>query len=221
MDHIIQILNFITKLFPNKCGCCGKFIKHFLAYCSVFLEYFCCCVSINASQTHHNQYKIDDYQKKIKEYWFLYCKLYVVGGYTKSPTAKEMMKVNVSVTMREETPHQIEDNCSCCNKSTICCNKNICSSKQKIRGLLLVVKCISTLVLVPLLLLQIFDTYSLLCFSPDFFCSHATEYQLNLLQAAIILFFYCSLLLSQLTSTLLLWKPWPKPDEGLDEVDKA
>ena len=71
----------------------------------------------------------------------------------------------------------------------------------------------SCMATVPLLLLQIFDTYSFLCFSPDSYCSHTTEYKQHVVQAAITLFFYCSLVMSHLTSTLLIWNPWPKRNE--------
>ena len=74
----------------------------------------------------------------------------------------------------------------------MCCNEyftNRCLSKDIIRAILFTVKYISQLVTVPLLLLQIFDTYSFLCFSPDSYCSHTTEYNQQLVQAAIILFF--------------------------------
>lgn len=94
-----------------------------------------------------------------------------------------------------------------------CCNQyfpNIHILKSIIRGFLFLVKYASQLVTVPLLFLQMFDTYSLLCFSPDLYCSRTSEYKLHLAQAAITLLFYCSLALSQLTSTMLIWNPWPK-----------
>ena len=97
-----------------------------------------------------------------------------------------------------------------------CCNEyfpNRYLSKDIIRTILFAVKYFSQLVTVPLLLLQIFDTYSFLCFSPDSYCSHTTEYKQHVVQAAITLFFYCSLVISHLTSTLLIWNPWPKSNE--------
>ena len=88
-----------------------------------------------------------------------------------------------------------------------------CSLKQIVRGILFGVKYISQLITVPLLLLQIFDSYSLLCFTPDPYCSHTTEYQLHLLQTVITLIFYCSLVVAHLASTVLSWNPWPNDDE--------
>ena len=116
--------------------------------------------------------------------------------------------------------NNLNDDCVCCNKSITCPNINMmCCDyyfpsthilKGVIRGFLLLIKYVSQLVTVPLLLLQIFDTYSLLCFSPDLYCSSTSEYKLHLAQTAITLLFYCSLTLSQLTSTMLEWNPWPK-----------
>ena len=103
---------------------------------------------------------------------------------------------------------------TCPEINMMCCNEyfpNRCLSQDIICVILFFVKYIAQLVTVPLLLLQIFDTYSFLCFSPDSYCSHTTEYQQHLVQAAITLFFYCSLVISHLASTMLIWNPWPKP----------
>lgn len=80
---------------------------------------------------------------------------------------------------------------------------------------LLLVKFLAQLVTLPLLFLQIFDTYSLLCFSPELFCATSSVYKLHLAQAAITLLFYCSLAISQLASTMLTWNPWPKENDEM------
>lgn len=113
-----------------------------------------------------------------------------------------------------------QKNCVCFSKSKSCPNidmwccyekfPKICSSKNIVRALLLTAKYIAQLMTIPLLLLQIFDTYSLLCFSPDRYCSNTTESRLHLLQVAITLLFYCSLGIAHLTNTMLMWHPWPK-----------
>ena len=105
---------------------------------------------------------------------------------------------------------------TCPEINVMCCNEYFskrCLSKDIIRAILFAVKYISQLATVPLLLLQIFDTYSFLCFSPDSYCSDTTEYNQQLVQAAITMFFYCSLLISHLASTMLIWNPWPKRDK--------
>ena len=116
--------------------------------------------------------------------------------------------------------NNLNDDCVCCNETITCPNINMmcCGHyfpsahilKGVIRGFLFLIKYVSQLVTVPLLLLQMFDTYSLLCFSPDLYCSNTSEYKLHLAQAAITLLFYCSLTMSQLTSAILAWNPWPK-----------
>ena len=113
-----------------------------------------------------------------------------------------------------------EDDCVCCkipitcpNINMMCCGHHFPGAhilKGVIRGFLFLIKYVSQLVTVPLLLLQMFDTYSLLCFSPELYCSSTSEYKLHLAQAAITLLFYCSLTMSQLTSAILAWNPWPK-----------
>ena len=100
---------------------------------------------------------------------------------------------------------------TCPDINIMCCYNyfpNVSLLKSIIRIILFAVKYISQLVTVPLLLLQIFDTYSFLCFLPDSHCSNTTEYNMHLYQAAITLFFYCSLVISHLASTLLIWNPW-------------
>ena len=111
---------------------------------------------------------------------------------------------------------QCRNESTCPDVNIMCCNKYFPDrflSKDITRAFLFLVKYFSQLATVPLLLLQIFDTYSFLCFSPDSYCSHTTEYKQHVVQAAITLFFYCSLVISHLTSTLLIWNPWPKYDE--------
>ena len=113
---------------------------------------------------------------------------------------------------------------TCPDINIVCCNKhfhNRILSKDIIRAFLFSVKYISQLVTVPLLLLQIFDTYSFLCFSPDSYCSHTTEYKQHVVQAAITLFFYCSLVISHLASILLIWNPWPKHDKSKSVPEKV
>ena len=118
----------------------------------------------------------------------------------------------------DNTTNQEEYNCVCSGKKRtcpdinfLCCNKSFPFSLQCIVHIpLYTLKYISQLASVPLVLLQIFDSYSFLCFSPNSYCSHTTEYKLNLLQTSIALLFLCSLLTSQLVNAMLLWSPWAK-----------
>ena len=54
-------------------------------------------------------------------------------------------------------------------------------------------------------MLQVFDTYALLCFIPDLYCKTASEYKIHLAQVAITISFYFCIALAQLTSALLEW----------------
>ena len=104
----------------------------------------------------------------------------------------------------------VNDDCTCgCDQSVGCfvnCFRCINHS------FLLMVKFLAQFCTIPLLFLQVFDTYSLLCFNPQWFCSDKTEYDLHLSQALITLLFYCCLAMSQLASTMLNWNPWPKKE---------
>ena len=114
-------------------------------------------------------------------------------------------------------------NCACLGKNKTCPDINImCGNKSFPFSLqciihvpLYILKYISQLASVPLVLLQIFDTYSFLCFSPNSYCSHTTEYKLSLLQTIIALLFLCTLVTSQLVDTMLLWSPWPENSKKL------
>jgi len=184
-------------------------------------------------------------QSNLRLLWFQYCKLYVVGytkyedklskinvteeeqtDYNNEQEEASCCSCCSCCSLKCSKPSQSQEgDCVCCRKHITCPDINIkcCNEyfpkthmlKGIIRGLLFLVKYISQLVTVPLLFLQIFDTYSLLCFSPDPYCSNTTEYKLHLAQAAITMLFYCSLALSQLASTMLIWNPWPKTDETI------
>ena len=77
----------------------------------------------------------------------------------------------------------------------------------------IVLKCvqfIAQLAVVPLQLIQVFDTYAFLCFTGDNYCSLNAEYKLHLDQTALTFAFYCSLTLSFLFSSMLTLIPRPK-----------
>lgn len=73
-----------------------------------------------------------------------------------------------------------------------------------------IIRLIAQFVIVPLLMIQMFDTYAFLCFAADNYCSMTAEYNLHLDQTAITFGFYCSLMVSLLTTTMLRWIPLPK-----------
>ena len=177
-------------------------------------------------------------QHYIKVLWFKYYKLYVIG-YVKGKDEKINLDRTSDDKVKDTNDKSDDDNkekvtCFCCTayidkkvedsnteQAFFDCNTelNLCFNiLQNISHVSLVsVKYLAQLLTMPLLFLQTFDTYSLLCFSPRLLCSHSSEYKLHLAQAAITLLFYCTLALSQLASTMLNWHPWPKKDDESDE----
>ena len=159
--------------------------------------------------------------RNIKVVWFQYYKLFVTG-YDKGDNEKIVVNENI----HQETPADISYPCLCCVVSVEKANviRENCDCTYDTQGLgicvsvlknmsymlLLVIKFLAQFVTLPLLLLQIFDTHSLLCFSPKLFCATSSESKAHLAQAAISILFYFSLALSQLASTMLSWNPWPQ-----------
>ena len=77
--------------------------------------------------------------------------------------------------------------------------------------MLVLCRLLSQLVLVPLLLFQILDTYAWICISGDIYCSSIlNQYRLGLDKAALAFTFYCCLLASILATAILRWFPCSK-----------
>ena len=78
------------------------------------------------------------------------------------------------------------------------------------------IRYIAQLAVVPLLMIQILDTYAYLCFTANSYCTMSSQYKLHLDQTAMTFAFYCSLMISLLSSTMLRWFPLPaKNSESL------
>ena len=77
--------------------------------------------------------------------------------------------------------------------------------------LLVLSRLLSQLILVPLLLFQILDTYAWICITDDIYCSSTlNQYRLGLDKAALAFTFYCCLLASILATAILRWFPCSK-----------
>ena len=188
------------------------------------------------SENHQGKQNADKIKQSVKVLWFQYYKLFVVGYPKKyetialdsSESHSGDKKINdekdeendlctcfcCTAYINEENIEQgQEENCTCgCDKKlSPCFNFLRCIN----RSVLLIVKFFAQLVTIPLLFLQIFDTHSLLCFNPPWFCSDEKGYSLHLAQAVITLLFYSSLALSQLASTLLTYNPWPRKTDAV------
>ena len=155
-----------------------------------------------------NAYIIHHY---IKVLWFQYYKLYVIG-YAKGKDEKIILDQTSDDKVKDTNDKSDDDDnnnkekvtCFCCTayidkkvedsnteQADDCscgCNTelNLCFNiLQNISHVSLVlVKYLAQLLTMPLLFLQTFDTYSLLCFSPRSLCSNSSEYKP---QAAITL----------------------------------
>jgi len=67
---------------------------------------------------------------------------------------------------------------------------------------------LAQLAAIPLLIVQMYDTYTLLCFGVKDYCSDEYKYDLHLDHQAILTFaFFCCLGVSFLTSVLMQWDP--------------
>ena len=75
--------------------------------------------------------------------------------------------------------------------------------------LLSFIRFIAQLAVVPLLMIQILDTYAYLCFTANSYCNMRSQYQLHLDQTAMTFAFYCSLMISLLSTTMVRWFPLP------------
>ena len=180
-----------------------------------------------------------NFEPKIKQLWFQYYKLFVVG-YGKGTDDKVILndlQVNDKDEPTKPDERDKEDSgdkdCHCFSVDTESCNTEklkdyACGCNKKysvcfsgIKGFyimsLLLVKYVAQLLTMPSLLFQIFDTYALVCFSPNLFCKNSSEYKPHLAQVMITLLFYCFLTISQLASTMLSWNPWPNKDNEHDE----
>jgi len=89
-----------------------------------------------------------------------------------------------------------------------------------LHGFLLLIQFIAQLAVVPLLLIQVFDTYSFLCFTDDSYCTLREEYSLHLDKTVITFAFYCSLTISYLSSIMLNWIPWATTENKPDSLSQ-
>ena len=163
--------------------------------------------------------------------WFQYYKLFVVGYPSKhdekilldsnhEPAAANEVHTNdesneaenLKVTCCYCIGYEANEDCTCGCDQNVGCFVNSCRCISHL--LLVTVKFLAQLFTIPLLFLQVFDTYALLCFNPQWFCSDTTEYDLHLAQALIAILFYFCLAISQLAGTMLAYNPWPKKDSA-------
>jgi len=89
-----------------------------------------------------------------------------------------------------------------------------CFLQTLLHFLLKMLRFCAQLAVVPLLIIQMFDTYAFLCMAADNYCTMRAQYKLHLDQTAVTFGFYCSLMISLLTTTMSRWVPLPKNIRG-------
>ena len=208
-NRMEAVRKFCWKLCSRCCKRCCK-----LCY-KLCCKRCCCnsdCCKIQTDDDDHES----AYNKKILLYQ--YYTLYIMG-YTDTTKLIKPSQPNQQPGHVHDKGHDDkrpsqstdeDDEVSNCFSSGSSCKNIICSItiRNFIRAMLLFLKYFSQLVTVPLLMLQIFDTYALLCFAPNYkYCGDLSEYRIHLLQVAITVFFYFSIASAQLTTTLLEWAP--------------
>ena len=158
--------------------------------------------SSNSSYDEHHtpdDREITKLQRYEKILWYRYYQLYVVG-YSKDIKPDKPSKASSSLQSKGYNCFDAIDGCKgrCINCYHYFRNLNY--------AFLVLLKYIAQGTTVPLLMLQVFDTYALLCFSPDgTYCETVSEYKVHLAQAAITISFYLCIALAQLTSAMLDW----------------
>jgi len=165
--------------------------------------------------------------------WYQYYKLFVVGYYNageainlakiekdlekrnrkNNDVAEEEEEAGNEMTQDDPKPLELTDMTDCISFYYKVKRNPSLLSNGLLKIFLTLTKYIAQLATVPLLTLQMFDTYALLCFGASDYCSSTSKYEFHTIQVAITFAFYCSLGLSLLTSTMLLWNPWPKPEK--------
>ena len=184
---ILHTIVFTVKLWPK----CLENTKS--AICSCIKQ--CCCGKKKNASNNENKAATLSVNKKYETYlWIQYYKLYIVGYF----------KNEGKIKLFNESGNHNEDK----NKN----DDNFCWLKNLIYALLLIFQYIAQLGAIPLLIVQMFDTYTLLCFGADTYCSDSDEYKLSIHQAVVTFAFYCCLGISLLTTALIKWDPWPSTD---------
>lgn len=208
---------------------CGKLIEAILSYIISNCKDLCCyiicrfrsgcscCPAYNPPNQGSGEIRLSDRDKlNIKHYerilWYRYYKLYV-AGYSKDiePEPNTDTKTESTPAASSPTREGTSDDYVCCCRQSGCmihfknCYRRVFLNIL-VRFILVLLKYIAQGATVPILMLQVFDTYAFLCFSPNVnYCRTASEYEIHLAQAAITMSFYFSIAVAQLASTLLQW----------------
>ena len=113
---------------------------------------------------------------------------------------KESLSKGDSQENTDNRAHDLSQNFHIVKRTSLCL----------FHSFLVVVRFIAQLSTVPLLIIQMFDTYTLLCLAERDYCDRISQYRLHLDQTALSFSFYCSLMISLLVTIWLNLVPQPK-----------
>lgn len=158
--------------------------------------------------------------------WTQYCELYVVGITKISKTYDHVIEEKLQPS--ESNAHENKKNKDYVTAFALpkdCKFKCDCDTlRYLVQGsffiLIKFMQFIAQLAVVPLLMIQMFDTYAFLCLTADNYCSMRSEYKLHLDQTGITFGFYLALVTSLLSTTMLRWFPWPSINASNNTADK-
>ena len=218
----------------QNCGICfiifSRFISRLIWACITYCPRKRCGCLDDDSSSNVDELTKDKHREKLyfehyeKILWYRYYRLYVIGyskdikpdkTYLKSDCVDkdDKDKSNSASPPTQSEGSRSDDyycwkTCQSCidNNNEASCNCYHLIIREPVLAALVVLKYIAQGATVPLLMLQVFDTYALLCFSKDDkYCETVSEYQIHLAQVAITIGFYFSIALAQLSNAVLEW----------------
>ena len=189
-------------------------------YCWYYCFWCCCCCWCCLKPVYDKfwHYLLD--KEKLSRYefhlWTQYCELYVVG-ITKHNENFNFDRIEeiIKETLQNSSESQQANNNAVPDNTTVLPKYH---EQRDWRYVLQVIyfvflklsQFIGQLSIVPLLIIQMFDTYAFLCFAQDSYCSTRAEYNLHLDQTAFTFAFYVALMMSLLSTLMLQRNPWPE-----------
>jgi len=210
--------------------CCnkdGSYTAKHIDNPSYYSNFIMSCIKLKKSMHMHNA--IHRYEYYL---WTKYYELYVVG-ITKEDEKFSLQSIDkfigdamgapdVTDGSRNNKPAKSETR-EPESKATIytalshiqerCCSFGVQAFLHMFLALVLF---LAQLAVIPLLMIQVFDTYAFLCLAADNYCTMESQFTLHFHQTVVTFAFYCSLMVSFLASNMLRWVPWPRKDPQLN-----
>lgn len=198
----------------------------------------CCCrKSLLKIYDKFQHYILDNRKLSRYEYylWTQYCELYVIGV-TKNTENFNIDRVEAiikealkSSKLKQQLKKKTEVDSRVAHDTTVVLpkyhnKKCTCRFIVQIITFFIIkfIQYLAQLSIVPLLIIQMFDTYAFLCFAADNYCSTKAQYDLHLHQTFFTFGFYLALMTSLLSTTTLRWIHCPEtPPEKTTEKTES